>query len=310
MNLSDRILVTGAAGLFGRVALPELQKRLPNVAGTDLVPGAGWLRADLRRKKECRRLLQNVRTLVHLGNYGRSATLSDMEIFEQNQLINHNVFWAAAEAGVEKIIFASSIQAVSGRRLLKDKNQTSCLEYLPMDGQLPPCPGSGYALGKQLGENMLAYLSSAHGFSSIALRFPWLTPQVLDPARCPLYEGTRMDEGFSYLTYLDAIDLLETLIKADLPGFRVYLPASSRNFLDRPAAELAAAYYPQVPQRSAIGATGFIDLSRLTQETGWVPRDQNLADEPSAAPEQKPFFQRLKEKICPRLPARRARPSC
>ena len=80
------------------------------------------------------------------------------------------------EAGVKKIIFASSIQAITGYRKYTEERQQkpSELPYLPLDGNVALNPGNPYAASKVAGEMLLRYFSKFHGISAFALRFPML----------------------------------------------------------------------------------------------------------------------------------------
>ena len=70
-----------------------------------------------------------------------------------------NVFQAAAESGVRKIVYASSIQAMAGSRWGQNDTQPG-VPYLPLDGETPQHPGNHYALSKCTGEMQLGYLPS------------------------------------------------------------------------------------------------------------------------------------------------------
>ena len=83
-----------------------------------------------------------------------------------------HVFHAAALAGVERLIFASSNHAMGGYKELGD---------MPITVELPPRPGP-YGATKLMGERLGRSLAAAFDLTCVALRLGW------DPGRCQLAE--------------------------------------------------------------------------------------------------------------------------
>lgn len=64
------------------------------------------------------------------------------------------------------------------------------------------------------------------------------------------------------------------------PGLRTYLPSAVGSGLGRPVAEVLQERFAGVPLRRAVsGITRLVDISRITEETGWLPE----YDEPAPA---------------------------
>jgi predicted O-methyltransferase YrrM len=164
--------------------------------------------------------------------------------------------------------------------------------YLPLDGGSPPNPRNAYSLAKASEEILLRYLGAGHALDIVSLRFPWL----VDPAPDgpwgrqlhPLADQERPEDlagGLSCLSFDDAARLIEACLRANLPGYRTYLPAVSVVLPAFVPAYLAR-YFPDVRLRiPAERMRSLIDLSDIERETGWRPLDLPLHEPPrSPAP--------------------------
>jgi nucleoside-diphosphate-sugar epimerase len=258
-----------------------------SVCGTDIKPWddapEGFVTADLLDLQAVRPLVDGRDAVVHLGNHNNAR--EDMpanQTYLENVTMNTHVFHAAEQADVGCVVFASSIQVVSGNRRSDEPDGQSCLSYLPLDGQTPPCPGNTYALSKQAGEDALRYQAYLHPDRSYtSLRFPWLTGERIEgqaQRRQPIHPGPQSlaDEAFAYLTLSDAADLILCVLNQHPAGYQQYLP-SAGNYLGLTPAELVGRYYPGVPLRAPIQTLSrLVDITSLQADLGWQPRDRDL----------------------------------
>jgi nucleoside-diphosphate-sugar epimerase len=228
---------------------------------------------NLLNRETCYEFLAGADAVVHLGNYSETVLADHQRLFIENSAMNMNVFQAACELKVRKIVFASSIQVVSGsRRRHQAPGTPSVLQYLPLDGDTPAQPGSPYAASKAAAEVLLGYYSRTHGMDCVAIRFPW----VLDTTRLegdldPQWVPGNVDEALTCLDFTDAATLIGNVLRANLPGFRVYLPARLRPANNWPVARAIQELYPTVPLRMpAAEMQSLVDTSRITMETGWT----------------------------------------
>lgn len=273
-----KIAITGAAGHLGQCVVRALHSEGHEIVATDQtftrdLPVRLEV-LDLCDANGCYRLLEGCEVLLHLGNHPGVHPHKPQTLFVNNVTTNANVFQAAVDNGVRKIIYASSIQAVSGERLANgDVVPPSLLPYLPLDGHLPPNPGSLYGISKMAGEDLLAFYARQFGLSTISIRFPLLLdPVTAKSLRERVMRNPFLDEGFSYLAHPDAATLFTALLKANLPGFRTYLPASPGTLLPIPVEEIIARHYPKVPRRTPSPHDNLVDVSEITRDTGWVPQ--------------------------------------
>jgi nucleoside-diphosphate-sugar epimerase len=244
----------------------------------DDTPGR-FVPADLLDGGAMASLVAGCDAVVHTGNH--KCVREDMppaQTYLENVTMNTHVFQAAQEAGVNCVVFASSIQVISGSRLAINPEGDSCLRRLPLDHQSPQCPGNTYALSKLAGEQMLRYLASKHpGRSYTSLRFPWLIAECFKPSG-PAKPGrtTHADEAFAYLGMADAADLILAALNKSLPGYHQYLP-SAGNSLGLSPAETIKRYYPKVPLAAPVQSLdSLVDITVIHADLGWTPREVDL----------------------------------
>ena len=138
-----KVLLTGAAGRIGFAVAQHLSGAGFDVRAADKVY-RGDLPAplevvDLLDREVCYRLLEGVEAVVHLANHPGPRRDDPQKLYNENVSMNMNVFEAAAQMGVGKIVFASSIQAMTLQRRERDGESLppSKLAYLPLDGDSP-----------------------------------------------------------------------------------------------------------------------------------------------------------------------------
>jgi hypothetical protein len=112
-----------------------------------------------------KQLCAGIDTVLHLaGNANPSATWD--ELLPVNIIGTYNVFVAAKAAGCRRVIYSSSIHAVSG---------------YPPDVQVktsePVNPGDLYGVSKCFGEALARYFAEKEGLSAIALRIGAFQPR-------------------------------------------------------------------------------------------------------------------------------------
>ncbi len=278
-----KVLLTGAAGKLGGEACKALVLAGHEVRATDRsarrdLP-VGLEVVNLLDREACYGLVEGVDAVVHLGNHPHVNSADAQRVFAENCAMNINIFQAALESGVRKIVYASSIQVINGDRRWDEENHIapSMLPYLPIDGDTPANPANAYSLSKRAGELVLESLAKFHGLSCVAVRFPliasekWIQRSKEHRKDRPF--RSLLDEGFSMVFQQDAADLLVAIVAADLPGFRIYLPSIAKPTIDEPIPQIIAKYFTGVPlRRPAAEMTSLVDISRIERETGWSPR--------------------------------------
>jgi len=276
-----KVLVTGAAGRLGSVVCQELVRRGHEVLATDqrFISGlpAPLRLADLRLALAVYPLLESKDAVVHLGNHpSLDAGPSPQAVLADNVAMNANVFRTAAELGVGRIVFASSLQAMVRLDQGRPTEAPYTLPYFPLDGQAPLNPGSNfYGLSKEFGERTLQVLAQCRPeLCCTALRFPKLVNesflQRIKQSQAP--SALNWGEGLTYLALPDAAMLVALVLERQRPGYHQYFPAQALRIAGYSAAATLAAFFPATPlRRLPSDIEGLVDLGALETDVGFQP---------------------------------------
>lgn len=158
------VLLTGAAGGLGslmRGLLPAYgyELRLLDMRPVDGEPDA--ITADLADKEALRKAMRGVDAVIHLA--GISLESSFDKILRANIEGTYNLYEAAREEGVPRIVFASSNHAVgfTPRPVGDDP-------LIPVD--TPRRPDTFYGLSKSFGEDLAQLYWDKHGIETVSVR--------------------------------------------------------------------------------------------------------------------------------------------
>jgi len=194
-----RVVVTGAAGRIGRTVSSALADRWELVR-TDR-PGAGAdgvLDLDVTDLDACRTAFAGADAVVHLAaDPSPDATFDDL--LAPNLVGPYAVARAAAEAGVRRLVLASSLHAVSAPPRAVQRR---------VDDQ--PRPANLYGATKAWSEAVGAMTAATTATSVVALRIGYFH---LDP---PPADGD-LQERTAWLSGRDAAELVRAAVEADLP---------------------------------------------------------------------------------------------
>jgi uronate dehydrogenase len=224
-----KLLITGSAGRLGRHLCRELAPYY-DISGFDRVPHADLAQqtvANLADIEALKRACDHQDVVVHLaGNPGASTAWP--EILEANIDGTYNLFEAARQGGVRKVVFASTCQVTFGYG-----------EHFHQTPSLVPRPTSLYAVSKVTGE-MIAYrYAYEYAMDAICIRIG-LFP---DSGRLA---ANRQITG-RFLGKRDAVQLFRRAIDALGVRYAVVYGASdsSRLNLDLESARGVLGYIPE-----------------------------------------------------------------
>lgn len=172
------VLITGGAGTVG-TAITDHHADEHDITSVDVEahpdPAVESVVADLR-EAELRPHLEGTDALIHLahipqerGNPG-DTDISPFEAHRENLALHADAIGAAADAGVESIVYASSNHAV-GRYEDDHAPEIYYPGYgLTVDHAVAPRPDSMYGVEKVYGEGLCRLAREAHGVRSYCLR--------------------------------------------------------------------------------------------------------------------------------------------
>ncbi|TMU97753.1 NAD(P)-dependent oxidoreductase [Streptomyces sp. DASNCL29] len=165
------VLLTGAAGGMGtlmRELLPPYgyQLRLLDQLPIEGEPDA--ITADLSDRDALREAVRGVDAIIHLAGISLEAPFE--KILRANIEGTYNMYEAAREAGVRRIVFASSNHAVgfTPRPVGDDP-------LIPLD--TPRRPDTYYGLSKAFGEDLASFYWDKHGIETVAIRIGSCFPE-------------------------------------------------------------------------------------------------------------------------------------
>ena len=248
-----RIVVTGGSGKAGRWVVRHLREQGHDVLNVDVVrdpsPQGTSVLADLTDAGQCLEILAGADAVVHLAAIPAPGIRPPAETFRNNALSTFNVFAAAVDRGVDRVVWASS-ETVLG--LPFDAPPA----YAPIDERHPPRPESSYALSKLVGETMADQFARRSGIAFVGFRIS----NIMEPPdyiRFESWQDDPMVRKWNLWGYVDARDVAQAVaraLEADLNGAEVAIIAAADTCMRRPSADLLDEVYPNVEVRGQIEA--------------------------------------------------------
>jgi nucleoside-diphosphate-sugar epimerase len=280
--MTKRICVTGASGKAGRVTVAELLAHGYDVVATDRVRpphdlGTGLLLADLTDYGQAVEVLAGTDAVVHLANIPAPEIHTPATTFNANMTMNFNVFHAAAQARIGRVVWASSETTLGLPFDVPPR-------YAPVDEDHYPFPTTTYALSKVASETIATQIAEWSGVPFIGLRFS----NILGPAdyeRFPSYwadpRARRWNLG-GYIDERDAAAACRLALEAPAEGSASYIIAAADTVMNRSSAGLLEEVFPGVPLTRDVGEfESLLATGRAREALGFVPqhswRDQLAA---------------------------------
>lgn len=266
-----RIVVTGGSGKAGRWAVRHLREAGHDVLNVDVVHDGSahglCVLADLTDVGQCLEVVRGADAVVHLAAIPAPEIRPDGETFRNNTLSTYNVFNAAVDRGVGRVVWASS-ETVLG--LPFDTPPA----FAPIDETHPPRPETSYALSKLAGEVLAAQLARRSGIPFVGLRIS----NIMEPADYARFESWQDDarvRRWNLWGYVDARDVASAVaggLAADVQGALVAIVAAADTCMRRPSADLMAEVYPTVELRRPVeGRETLLDIGLARSAFGYAP---------------------------------------
>ncbi|MFT9257931.1 MAG: NAD(P)-dependent oxidoreductase [Acetobacter sp.] len=228
MSKFKKVLITGAAGALGRQLRLSGQDLAPalrlsdRTAITDLAAYEDSTVADLGNWDAVLEAVRGCDAIVHLGGQAVEGPWTD--VLNANIVGTYNVYEAARQCGVSRIVYASSIHAVG----FHERTHT-------IDANAPKRPDSLYGVSKACAEDLSRYYFDKFGIESVCLRIGSCFPKPVDRRHL-----------ITWLSYRDFRSLVACCLDAPRVGHMISFATSrnSQRFWDNDCASVLG-YAPQ-----------------------------------------------------------------
>ncbi|WP_420011870.1 NAD-dependent epimerase/dehydratase family protein [Tateyamaria sp.] len=206
-----KLVLTGAAGNLGSRLRAPLAAMCDELLSTDIAESVGdlaanetYMQADVADMAAVKPLLEGADMVVHFG------AIVDEKPFEEllgpNFVGAYNIWEAAHQQGVRRVVYASSIHAVG----MYPKNEAIGID-------VPHRPDTFYGLAKCFAEDLGRMYWEKRGLEAVCLRILSCAP-VTNPRAVG-----------SWLSYDDMIQLVEKSITTPITGFSVVYGVSDND---------------------------------------------------------------------------------
>ncbi|CAN5450318.1 NAD(P)-dependent oxidoreductase [soil metagenome] len=199
----ERLLLTGAAGGLGKVLRERLGQYAKSLRISDIAamaPASGNLEVvpcDLADASAVHALVDGCEAIVHLG--GVSVEGPFAPILQANIVGVYNLYEAARQHGVKRIVFASSNHVTGFYR--QDE---------VIDATMPVRPDGHYGLSKAFGENLAQFYYDRYGLETVSVRIGSSFPEPADRRMLA-----------TWLSYDDLERLVVACLKAPVVGHSI-----------------------------------------------------------------------------------------
>lgn len=206
-----KLVLTGAAGRLGSYLREPLSKICDELVSTDIAEDVGalyegerYVAADLADMNAMLDLLQGADMVVHFGANSDEASFEDL--LAPNFIGAYNIWEAAYQNKVRRVIYASSIHAVGMHKKT---------DFIGTDA--PHRPDTFYGLAKCFAEDLASLYWDKRQIESVCMRI--LSCAQVNNARAV----------GSWLSYEDLIQMVQRAIEAPVTGFTVIYGVSNND---------------------------------------------------------------------------------
>jgi NAD+ dependent glucose-6-phosphate dehydrogenase len=200
VSAKRRVLLTGAAGRIGtsyrKHASEKYDFRLVDIRPVPDPAEHEELTLDLADPEAARRACEGMQTVIHLAANPHTTAEFYKDLLEPNFKATYNMYRAAKDAGCERLIFASSVNAVGASPRERQVRESDA-----------PCPGNVYGASKAFGESLGAYFAYGEKLPIISIRIG-AVGEIRD-----LHPDTPDNVRAIFITFRDLCHLLDRCVE-------------------------------------------------------------------------------------------------
>lgn len=276
-----RVLVTGADGLIGRAVAVRLHRAGYDVSALSLRWEAPLSVADrvftgdAADEDLVADAVRDASAVVHMAAIPHPNLGTARAVFVGNTSATFTVLDRAGQAGIKRVVLASSVNAFGVPLNRHDVHAA----YYPLDESSPVDHDDAYSLSKWVDEQSARWAGSRYDMTAIALRFPLVRPMEelrrhVDALRDLPEEQRRLArEGWAYLELADAVDAVQLALEVPLSGVHTAILAAGDILLNEPTELLLDRYAPRSARRQRFeNYQSPVSTEAARSLLGWAPK--------------------------------------
>ena len=266
-----RVVVTGGSGKGGAFVVRDLREHGHYVINVDQRPDGHptekTLVTDLTDLGQTQDALAGADAVIHFAAIPAPGLRPEGETFRINAVSTYNVFQAAVDHHMKRVVWASS-ETVLG--LPFDIPPA----FAPIDETIEPHPESSYSLSKLVGEAMATQFARRSGIGFVGLRISnIMAPE--DYAAFPSYWDDPRIRKWNLWGYVDESHVAQAVrraLAADVAGAEAFIIAAADTVMRRPSRDLMAEVFPGVPLKDDLAEHGtLLGIGKARRLLGYDP---------------------------------------
>lgn len=170
-----KVLITGGTGDIGSAASKRFlalgwEVHIIDLKDEATTGEASYAKCNIMEFDDLKTQMQGCDAVVHMAAIRGPTLAPNEEVFRINVAGTFNVYEAAAQLGIKRVVQASSINAIGCVWSIGDIHP----QYFPIDEDHPRFTTDSYSLSKQMVEDLAEYFYHRDGISGVSFRFPWV----------------------------------------------------------------------------------------------------------------------------------------
>jgi UDP-glucose 4-epimerase len=272
----EKVLCTGGAGRLGSYVTEDLKGRC-DLTVLDVrpvpAPGVRSIQASITDLSALTRAFAGKDAVVHLAAVPNPRTAPAEVTFNTNVQGTWNVLQAAEDAGVRRVVVASSDAALG----LHYNPPGYGPRYLPIDEDHPLRPIEFYSLSKEVTETICRSYANRGRLEVLAIR----PTHIVFPPEYPELEARGADvQNYHIWTYVSPEDVAQAFRRAlevDRARYQAFYVSAADGLNTRPTLEMLRERYGTLPEIRNPGyfrdnpLASVLDISRARDVLGFEP---------------------------------------